>query len=289
MEMRSEKTSKVRRGGRELFDAIVAAIIHLGISPAVTTVKVESFTRIMGFKLLCVPCLTLAVWMSAGARLQAEALVPTTPRQRISINDNWRFAKGDPTNVNSKSLLYDVRPVSRGEDQRERLAEATEDASKLGSVGNPVLKPWILPTGNRFIKDSAKRFVRPEGNPGGDVSYVQSNFDDSNWRLLNLPHDWAIEGPFNSGGVGGSMGRLPSPGIGWYRKKIEILASDAGKSIFLEVDGAMAYAAVWVNGKLVGGWPYGYASWRLDITPYVVLGGENQIAIRLDNPPDFSR
>lgn len=215
--------------------------------------------------------------------------IPATSRERILINDNWRFTKGDPTNINSKSLLYDVRPDSRGEDQRERLAEATEDASKVAATNQPVLKPWILPSGNRFIKDPAKRFVRPEGNPGGDVPYVQNHFDDSGWRKLSLPHDWAIEGPFNSGGVGGSMGRLPSPGIGWYRKKFDLSASDAGKSIFLDVDGAMAYAVVWVNGKLVGGWPFGYNSWRLDITSYLVLGGENQIAIRLDNPPDFSR
>ena len=225
----------------------------------------------------------LFVWLCIASHAAAS------PRERISINDDWRFTKGDPTNVTSRELLYDVRPVGRGEDQKERLAEATEDASKVAAETNRVLKPWILPSGNRFIKDAAKRFVRPEGNPGGDVAYVQKNFDDSGWRKLNLPHDWAIEGPFNSGGVGGSMGRLPSPGIGWYRKKLDLPASDTGKSIFLDVDGAMSYAAVWVNGKLVGGWPFGYNSWRLDITPYVVLGGENQIAIRLDNPPDFSR
>jgi len=211
------------------------------------------------------------------------------PRERISINENWRFTKGDPTNINSQNLLYDVRPVARGEDQKERLAEAVEDAAKLSAPTNPVLKPWILPTANRFIKDPAKHFVRPDGNPGGDVAYVQYNFDDSRWRLLNLPHDWAIEGPFNSGHVGGGMGRLPSPGIGWYRKKLAIPASDAGKEIFLDVDGAMSHAAVWLNGKLVGGWPYGYASWRVNLTPFLKFGGENQLAIRLDNPPDSAR
>ena len=210
-------------------------------------------------------------------------------RERISIDDNWRFTRGDPTNVSSRYLLYDVRPVSRGEDQRERLAEATSDAAKLSATTNTVLKPWILPSGNHFIKDPNKRYERPEGNPGGDVAYVQVGFDDSGWRQVNLPHDWAIEGPFNSGGVGGGMGRLPSPGVGWYRRKLEIPASDAGKSISLDVDGAMSYAEVWVNGKLAGGWPYGYASWRVDLTPYVVPGGENVVAIRLDNPPDFSR
>ncbi len=212
-------------------------------------------------------------------------------RERISINDNWRFIKSDPTNVNSQDLLYDVRPISRGEDQKERLAEATDDAAvKLSTITtNTVLKPWILPAANRFIKDPAKRFVRPDGNPGGEVPYVQSDFDDHNWRWVNLPHDWAIEGPFNSGHVGGGMGRLPSLGIAWYRKKLDIPAGDADKSIFLDVDGAMSYSEVWLNGYLVGGWPYGYASWRVDLTPYVVPGGTNQLAIRLDNPPDSSR
>ena len=212
-----------------------------------------------------------------------------SPRTRVSVNSDWRFTKGDPTNVDSRNLLYDVRPVSRGQDQQERPAEATEDAAKLPTATHPVLKPWILPSGNRFVKDPSKRFARPEGNPGSDVAYVQIDFDDSSWRSVDLPHDWAIEGPFNSGGVGGGMGRLPSPGIGWYRRKLEIPASDAGRSIFLEVDGAMSYAVVWLNGKLVGGWPFGYASWRLDLTPYVVPGSKNELVIRLDNPPDFSR
>jgi beta-galactosidase len=219
----------------------------------------------------------------------ASAATAELSRERILLNDHWRFTKGDPTNINSRELLYDFRPTARGEDQRERLAEATADAEKVAAATNRVLKPWILPSGNRFIKDPAIRFVRPEGDPGSDVAYVQNSFDDSGWRVVTLPHDWAIEGPFNSGGVGGSMGRLPSPGIGWYRKKLDIPASDAGKSIFLDLDGAMSYAVVWLNGKLVGGWPFGYNSFRLDLTPYVVPGGDNQLAIRLDNPPDFSR
>src|SRR5690606_29441613 len=78
-------------------------------------------------------------------------------------------------------------------------------------------------------------------------------------------------------------------GIGWYRKQLDIPASDRGRSIFLDIDGAMSYATVWLNGKLVGGWPYGYNSWRLDLTPYAMPGGTNQLAIRLDNPPDSAR
>ena len=105
---------------------------------------------------------------------------------------------------------------------------------------------------------------------------------------MDLPHDWAIAGPFITTG-GGGMGRLPSAGVGWYRKKLNIAKEDAGRAIFLDVDGAMSYATVWLNGKFVGGWPYGYASWRLDLTPYMNPGGENELAIRLDNPPDSSR
>ena len=211
------------------------------------------------------------------------------PRERISLDNGWRFTKGDPTNIDSQTLLYDVRPVAHGDDQKERAAEATEAATKLSVATNSVLKPWILPMANPFIADPAKHFARPSGNPGEGIAYVQGDFDDSGWRSVNLPHDWAIEGPFNSGSVGGSMGRLPSPGIGWYRKKLDISTNDAVREIFLDVDGAMSYAAVWLNGKLVGGWPYGYVSWRVDLTPHVNFGGVNQLAIRLDNPPDFSR
>jgi beta-galactosidase len=133
------------------------------------------------------------------------------------------------------------------------------------------------------------RHVRPEGQPGSDVSFVRSDFDDSHWRSVNLPHDWAIEGPFLAEGSYGGMGRLESWGPVWYRKQIYIPASDKGRSIFLDVDGAMSYATVWLNGQLVGGWPYGYNSWRVDLTPHIVLGSANQLSIRLDNPPESAR
>jgi beta-galactosidase len=234
-------------------------------------------------------CLCLIFFLAGAAFAVADDL----PRERISINNDWRFAKGDPTN-NAESLLYDVRQ----QQSIRRLAEAEADGnSSVNAVTNSsdstnlpmaVIKQWILPTGNDFIKNASHRFVRPEGNPGDGVSYVQSGFDDSAWQQINLPHDWAIAGPFTRSG-GGGMGRLPTAGIGWYRKKLDIPATDSDKSIFLDVDGAMSYAAVWLNGQLAGGWPYGYASWRVDLTPYVKPGGENELAIRLDNPPNSSR
>lgn len=209
------------------------------------------------------------------------------PRDRSSLDADWRFTKGDPVG-NTVSLLYDVRPEVR-EGRDDGPADAQPKEAQKTAASQAVMKAWILPTGNRFIKDPARRFARPEGNYGGEVSYVQRDFDDSSWQRVNLPHDWAIAGPFITTGGGGGMGRLPSPGVGWYRKKLDIPASDAGRSVFLEIDGAMSYATVWLNGRIVGGWPYGYASWRLDLTPYVTFGGKNQLAIRLDNPPDSSR
>jgi beta-galactosidase len=238
-----------------------------------------------------VSSLIVAAFLFFAKALEGAEAGPTPTRQRISLNDNWRFTKGDPTNVAGR-LRYDVRPAVRDRrDDRAADAEPTE-AEKLTATNRAVLKPWILPTANRFISEATRRHVRPDAEPAFKVSYAQASFDDSGWRLLDLPHDWAIEGPFNvnrADGVGGGMGRLPSPGIAWYRKKLDIPATDAGRSIFLDVDGAMSYAMVWLNGRIVGGWPYGYASWRVDLTPYVVPGGENQLAIRLDNPPDSSR
>ena len=112
------------------------------------------------------------------------------------------------------------------------------------------------------------------------------------WKELDLPHDFAIEGPFIAPGQPGSdgaTGRLPYFGVAWYRKHLSIPADDAGKRFYLDVDGAMSYATVWCNGQIVGGWPYGYASWRVDLTPMIKPGADNVLAIRLDNPPNSSR
>mgnify|MGYP000038248258 CR=1 FL=1 len=211
-------------------------------------------------------------------------------RERISINDDWRFMKYQSSD-GSDSLIYDVRPeVTDTQDDKAADSKPTEAIEV--STNMAVLKPWILPTGNEFISDPSKKSVRPDGNPGGTYPLVQRDYDDHTWELIDLPHDWAIQGPFFEGWntpVGGGMGRLPSPGVAWYRKTIEIPKEDEGKSIFLDVDGAMSYAMVWVNGHLAGGWPYGYSSWRINLTPYLEIGGDNQLAIRLDNPPNSSR
>ncbi|KAH5292498.1 hypothetical protein HBI12_235430 [Parastagonospora nodorum] len=181
---------------------------------------------------------------------------PTQPRERTSLNAGWRFSR---FTTNPDSLSYDT------------------------------LKPWILPAANDFL--SEKKYERPSTPaPGANISYVRSDFDDDDWEELNLPHDWAISGTFDAPGVDGNLGLLPINGVGWYRRTLSIDTSTitSGKSIFIDVDGAMSYAAIWLNGNLVGGWPFGYNSFRLDLTPYV-KAGENQLAIRLDNALESSR
>ncbi|KAJ0417595.1 glycoside hydrolase superfamily [Aspergillus carlsbadensis] len=152
------------------------------------------------------------------------------------------------------------------------------------------MKPWITPSARDFIADESKWTTRPK-NPPRNITYASPAFDDSDWTSLDLPHDWAIEGPFYEGDnapVDGAGGRLPTYGVGWYRRTLTSDASDKGKEIYIELDGAMAYGTVWLNGVLVGGWPFGFTSWRLNLTPYM-RRGDNQLAIRLENPRDSQR
>ncbi|MBS7458594.1 DUF4982 domain-containing protein [Coralloluteibacterium stylophorae] len=205
----------------------------------------------------------------------------------MRLDTGWRFHQGDPPGVDGR-LDYDVRPPVEENVDGQDADTRPEEAARV-QTQRPVLKPWILPSANPLIADPADRHVRPSGDPGGDLPFVQAAFDDGDWQQVTLPHDWAIAGPFIADGPHGGMGRLPSWGIGWYRRTLDIPAGDAGRSIFLDVDGAMSYSTVWLNGRLVGGWPYGYTSFRLDLTPHVRPGGPNQLAIRLDNPPASAR
>ncbi|SDZ73176.1 beta-galactosidase [Arachidicoccus rhizosphaerae] len=239
-------------------------------------------------------CALLLCLLSAAAHAQNDP--GQSPRQRILIDQGWRFMRypGQDSlgqDQEPDSLYYDKRPqVTDHNDQK--VADTRADITgKTGGVGG--VKSWILPTANKFIKDTADWYPHPVGkSPGQDFAFVQADFNDGHWQKVNLPHDWAIDKEFYKGDpvpVGGGMGRLPVQGVAWYRKKLNIPAADKGKRIFLDMDGAMSYAEVWLNGHLVGGWPYGYSSFRLDLTAFVHPGGMNQLAIRLDNPASSSR
>ena len=108
-------------------------------------------------------------------------------------------------------------------------------------------------------------------------------FDDSGWRTLDLPHDWAIEGDFdehNPSGTGG--GALPG-GIGWYRKTFTVNKKDLGNIINIEFDGVYMNSSVYFNGHLLGTRPYGYISFSYNLSPYINWDGKNVITVRVDN------
>ena len=112
---------------------------------------------------------------------------------------------------------------------------------------------------------------------------AQESLDDTNWRTLNLPHDWAVEGDFspkNPSGTGG--GALPG-GVGWYRKTFVADESYQGKKVYIDFDGVYMNSQVYINGTLLGKRPYGYISFRYDLTPYLKYGEENVVAVRVDN------
>ena len=110
----------------------------------------------------------------------------------------------------------------------------------------------------------------------------KSGFKDADWRTLDLPHDWSIEGEFSKDApAGGNGGYLPT-GIGWYRKHFDISKNDLNKIIWIEFDGIYMNSDVWINGHHLGLHPYGYTSFYYNLTPYL-KEGENIIAVRVDN------
>ena len=114
------------------------------------------------------------------------------------------------------------------------------------------------------------------------ADYSAPGIDDSTWRTLDLPHDWAIEGTFskdNPSGTGG--GALPG-GIGWYRKSFTLPAGEKGKRVFVDFDGSYMNTTVYINGHEAGTRPYGYAPFSYDITPWL-KEGDNVIAVKVDN------
>ena len=118
---------------------------------------------------------------------------------------------------------------------------------------------------------------------GDSTQMSQVDYNDSYWRRLNVPHDWAREGDFFVGNPSGAGGGALPGGIGWYRKHFEVKGEEVKREkFFLEFDGVYMNSTVYVNGQKVGFRPYGYSSFEYDITPYIKQG-ENVVAVRVDN------
>ncbi len=118
---------------------------------------------------------------------------------------------------------------------------------------------------------------------GDDLTFSDPTFNDDDWRLIDLPHDWSIEGKTDiNNPMKGAGGYFPS-GIGWYRKSFNVPADWQNKKISIYFEGVYMNSEVFVNGKSVGFHPYGYTSFYYDITPFLQFGKENVIAVRVDN------
>ncbi|MBN1845030.1 MAG: DUF4982 domain-containing protein [Sedimentisphaerales bacterium] len=111
------------------------------------------------------------------------------------------------------------------------------------------------------------------------------DFDDAAWRRLDVPHDWSIEGPFDRDHPTGRGGAYLPAGVGWYRKHFTLPAAYAGRRVFVDFDGVMAHSDIWINGHHLGNRPFGYVSFRYELTGHLNFGPTtpNLIAVRADN------
>jgi len=118
----------------------------------------------------------------------------------------------------------------------------------------------------------------------GDPAGAQDpNFDDSSWRTINVPHDWSIEGVPDSKNLSGSGGGYFPTGVGWYRKTFHVPRTWKSKRVSIEFDGVYMDSTVYLNGHALGTHPNGYTSFAFDLSPYLVLGRTNVLAVRVDN------
>jgi beta-galactosidase len=141
---------------------------------------------------------------------------------------------------------------------------------------------------NRF--DAGWRFHR-----GGALGAENPQFDDSGWRLLDLPHDWSIEdlpgteSPFNRDAISQVSGGFTTGGTGWYRKSFNIPSELAAKRIIIQFDGVYMNPEIWINGVSLGSHPYGYTSFWYDISDKVHFGQPNILAVKVRNEGENSR
>jgi beta-galactosidase len=122
----------------------------------------------------------------------------------------------------------------------------------------------------------------------GEFKFATEKFDDSKWRALDLPHDWAVELPFvrdedlQSHGYKPLGRRYPETSVGWYRRVFDIPKEDAGRRVAIEFDGAFRSALVFLNGYFIGRNDNGYAPFRFDVTDFLNYGSKNYLVVRLD-------
>ena len=180
----------------------------------------------------------ILLFLASVAVLISSAWSADSPRERLLMDSNWRFALGHATDV--------AKDFEHATGQFSYLAKTS-----FGSGASA------------------------------------DKFDDSGWRKLDLPHDWAVELPFSERGSIShgykAIGRnFPESSVGWYRRKFTIPASDLGKRIGIEFDGVFRDSIVWINGHYLGREESGYSGFSRNLTEFLNYGGENVIAVRVD-------
>lgn len=153
-----------------------------------------------------------------------------------------------------------------------------------------------LYSGTAIVKAAQSQDIRRETNFNRNWTFMKGqiqgaeavDFDASQWQSVRLPHDWAIAGPFDPSGNGGT-GKLPWQGVGWYRKTFKLDTESRGRKVYFNFDGVMAFPKIYINGQLAGQWDYGYTPFWIDATDYVKFGDENVIAVSVDTTQHRSR
>lgn len=185
-------------------------------------------------------------------------------REQISLDSDWRFRLGDPTDVTTNVTYY-------------------PEISYL-----PKLQNGELTGSNSETYMESIRVDIFATHAGENVSFVTNGFNDSAWRPLDLPHDWAVELPFDQSAAGDhGFHTVGSPGfttnnIGWYRRTFTLPSNYSGQALWLQFDGVYRNCLVWLNGHILGRNVGGYASFYFDVTPYANPGGTNVLVVRVD-------
>jgi beta-galactosidase len=184
----------------------------------------------------------------------------------------------------SRSAFARVESILQAAENDSALAAMAPREKLLADFG------WKFKLGNADDPTKDLNFGKDQGDfaKTGEFDFAKAGFDDSSWRPLNLPHDWAVELPFvwdedlKSHGYKPLGRRYPASSVGWYRRSFDIPAGDAGRRISLQFDGAFRSALVFLNGCFIGRNDNGYAPFTFDISDFVHYGGKNYLVVRMD-------
>jgi len=220
-------------------------------------------------------------WLRHALLFLSVAVSAFAARERLLLDFGWRFQLGDPAGLDPAIFAYPE-------------VDALERTTRAHLEREPALVP---------LRRSAADI-----NAAPPVAFAQPGFDDSAWRKLDLPHDWAVELPFNpkalrnhgykdmGAGIGAQnsraalevgqssrdLGGVSGNTIGWYRRTFNLAEADRGGALWVEFDGVYRNCLVWLNGRCLGRNVSGYSSFKFDLAPFANYGGSNVLVVRVD-------